>query len=90
MNVGDSDANVSITFMDQDQKPVLGCGRKCMASIARNRSHVFYAAGISAIPDNTYGGALIESSEPIVAVVVDQTDDKWDAAIYNAIPLYWW
>lgn len=74
MNTGERTARVHIDFISPigpGGVQLSGCGIACDAVVPPLRSHTFYPPAIEAIAPNTAGSAIIESSEPAVAIVID-------------------
>jgi len=86
MNVGAGMANVTIAFAKNDGTAITGCAAQCTATIAAEASVTWWPADIGAIPDGTFGSAVVESDQPIVAIVNDfALKGGIDSAIYNGI-----
>lgn len=85
MNVGENVANITIAFTVAGAGPV-SCSSGCTASVAPNATHIFYPPAISALENDTYGSATIQSSEPVAVIVNDAVlDGSIDMATYNGI-----
>jgi hypothetical protein len=88
MNIGDSNANVTITFSDDQGNELTGCGSPCTATVASNQAHTFYpgGGGLNVMPAGTYGSAVVTSDQDIVVIVNDASEvGAIDAATYNGI-----
>ncbi len=86
MNIGDGDANATITFKDSTGAEITGCGQDCSKTIASMAAYTWYPPAINAISDGTYGSATIESTQPLLVIVNDASlSGQMDAAIYNGI-----
>jgi hypothetical protein len=88
MNVGDGAADVRMRFFDAAGNE-LSTGES-LITIEAMESYTWYPPAISGMPRNIYGSALLESDQPILAIVVDVSlalHPKYfqDSAIYNGI-----
>jgi hypothetical protein len=88
MNVGTRNANVTISFLDDQGNELTGCDFACRATIMPHGTWTFYpgSAGINVLPVGAFGSAVITSNEPIVALVNDASETgAIDAATYVGI-----
>lgn len=88
MNIGDANANVTITFSDDQGNELTGCGGACTATVGSLSAHTFYpgAAGLNVMPSGTYGSAVISADQDVVVIVNDASETgAIDAATYNGI-----
>ncbi len=93
MNVGERTASMRIDFLAPLGPGAIlidGCGIACSALVPPMQSHTWYPPSIAAIGPNTVGSAIIFSSEPAVAVVMDvpMSGCCVDTAAYTAIPMF--
>lgn len=84
MNIGDTNANVSIEFKNSSGQLINVTGTS--QTIAPLASFTWFPPSIAGMPGNTYGSASLTSDQPIVAIVNDASGNgKVDAAIYSGI-----
>jgi hypothetical protein len=84
MNIGDTNANVSIEFKNSSGQLINVSGTS--QTIAPLASFTWFPPSIAGMPGNTYGSASLTSDQPIVAIVNDASGNgKVDAAIYSGI-----
>lgn len=87
MNVGDAAAHVALMFFDNTGRRLNTCGDACKATIPPFAAASFYpSAALNAMPVGMYGSAVVESDEPVVAIVNDVSEaGTVDMATYNGI-----
>jgi hypothetical protein len=89
MNVGDETALVTlkVTASDEDgtTRP-LACAN-CVISIPPLSSGIFWPPAMESVPQSLFGSAVVESTQPVVAIVNDvSVSGAVDMATYNGIP----
>lgn len=91
MNTSDRPARVYIAFArthDNESFPIPDCGSACEAVIAPFEAHTWWPPAVAAIPNGSYGAAVVSSLEPIVVLVNDYPlQGASDMATYAGIPL---
>lgn len=93
MNVGDKTATMRIDFiapLGSTAMLINSCGIECSALVPPMKSHTWYPPAIRVIGPGTIGAAIIISSEPAVAVVMDvpMSGCCEDTAAYTALPMF--
>jgi hypothetical protein len=90
MNLGTAPADVTISFTmqnaDGSSTPVTGCGSPCSVTIAPSASHTWWPPLLSALVPNSFGSAVIESTQPVAVIVNDAlVSGERDMATYNGL-----
>jgi hypothetical protein len=84
MNVGDAEANATISFTPAGASGPAACGN-CSFTIPPNSIYVVWPPSAQGVPDS-YGAAVIQSSQPVAVIVNDfSLSGATDAATYNGI-----
>lgn len=89
MNVGNAEATITVAFTQAlaggGTQPV-SCPTGCTQSVGPNQTAVFWPPSISALQNNTYGSAVVNSNQPVAVIVNDvNVDGSVDMATYNGI-----
>jgi hypothetical protein len=90
MNAGTSAAHVAVAFsraLPAGSTEAVVCPAGCALELEPLEMGVLWPPLIDALPDNAYGSAVIESTQPVVAIVNDVAFSAVDMATYNAIAL---
>lgn len=89
MNLASVTAEVALTVRDLYGDPV-SCPRDaCVRNVPPQASITWYPPSVPGLSDHRdmYGSAIIESDQPVAAIVNDYSETgELDAAIYNGIP----
>ena len=91
VNPNPSDAEVTLRYVGADAGGVSRCGGRVYehgpVTIAAESSWVFYQGpgGGSGLPDTCLGSAVIEATQPVLAVVNDSLHFTEQSAAYNAV-----
>lgn len=90
MNLGTQAATVSIRFTKQNpdgtSSEVAGCSALCSVTIAPSASHTWWPPLMPALQTNSYGSAMIQSSQPLAVIVNDAlVTGERDMATYNGL-----
>ncbi len=91
MNIGDEVANVTLHMRNDQGRALTECGRACGAAIGPSASHTYYlgSGGLTALPINTFGSAVITADQPIIVLVVDASaSGTIDMASYLGMPAH--
>lgn len=91
MNTGAGPATVRIAFSATNaatdaSTPILGC-TTCVQTVAPFQSYTWWPPIIAAIPDSTFGSAVVTSDQPVVVLVNDYPmRAQYDPSTYLGIP----
>ncbi len=90
MNLGLQPASVTIRFTKQNtdgaSSEVTGCGAPCSVTIAPSGSHTWWPPLMPALQSNSYGSAMIVSTQPLAVIVNDAlVTGERDMATYNGL-----
>lgn len=85
-NMGSETAQVTVTLRDS-RGSTIACGTDCEVTIPAGASRLWWPPAITTWPVNSYGTALIESDQPVAAVVDDLSlIGTFDQAVYVGLP----
>ncbi len=89
MNVGTGQAQITVSFnqnLPNGTSQPVACGADCTQTVGANQTAIFWPGNFSEIPNNTYGSATIQSTQPVAVIVNDvNVSGVVDMATYNGI-----
>jgi len=88
-NLGTRDASAVIAFRDSTGAEIPGCAGQCIKTIPLDGFFTWVPNIVNAIPDDSYGSAVVTSDQPIMVIVTETSPwqpPAFDYAIYNALP----